>query len=338
MKKLILSVLLVSLISFAFSSDWNFEFTPFFELRNGQQDELVYTNCFDGEKRKLSELNWEQKNIYLVGLETSLFYKNIFLSAKVKSAFPKKSGTLRDSDWQNCSINNTFSDDVYNIKTNYSESDCTLKKFYQADFALGYEFDVNPKFSFSPFAGIDFCYVKYHAKDGEGQYSTVGSNKETIEFYNQNGYYSSYELANKIDILSIELESISLFTWIGSKIYVTPTERFSFEVMGAISPFVRSESIDSHFSNSAETDAKYYLDIMTGYFCAFKGSFRTFLKLTNKLYFTLGIEGMASTTIKGITKIKNSGSSKKGNYTKISSTSGCSFSNISTNLGLKIRL
>src|SRR5574344_210159 len=75
--------------------------SPYVQFLYGNQYESVYFNN-SNSTRLLSQLVWDQKPLYIGGLQIRTGYNDFFLNASIQSALPKTNcGTVADSDWLN---------------------------------------------------------------------------------------------------------------------------------------------------------------------------------------------------------------------------------------------
>ena len=58
--------------------DAHFSISPLYQLQNGCLNEYVYDTDSSDELYKLSELNWQLKNLSYAGFQSSFGYKNLF--------------------------------------------------------------------------------------------------------------------------------------------------------------------------------------------------------------------------------------------------------------------
>jgi hypothetical protein len=329
--------LLFSVVSFSFADDeFGFEFNPYLGLRRGMQKEFVfYNNC------TLSELDWQEKNIPVYGFETEILFNKFVLFLSAKGAVAKESGIVSDSDWQNVILG--FSDDdIGRIKTNYSESDNTLRKYWEMSFGFGRQFSFST-LSFTPYIQGDFSRHHFKATNGKGYYSTDDNltfySDAAESFYLANKYYGNYSLCDTaLPLCSMELERDALFFWFGGKVHYEPWEDFFLiDCFFSVSPWVYMKSLDTHFSSSNESEAVFYLDEMSGWWRAIKGgiSLAFMMTETSGLYFS--VEQIFSRVVSGTTKV-HKGTSKNGSYSDSDSESGFSISSTEFRIGYKIKI
>ena len=104
MKKTIFSLIIfLTLCSSIFALDNNylsFKITPRFEIVNGSINEFVFDEICTNTDNKVSQLDWDIKNIPTFGLKAEfdiLRYIHINLDGSV--GIPKISGYMQDYDW-----------------------------------------------------------------------------------------------------------------------------------------------------------------------------------------------------------------------------------------------
>lgn len=327
LKRIFFTFIFITFFSnfFAFSKDnFSFYLEPVGNVRFGVQNELVYTKTSDEVTRKLSELNWEQLHLASQGIKGELKFFKIFIRGEYKDAIFQNTGILHDSDWLNCETDG-LSDEIYEIKTNYSQSTNDLQQYYNWDLYGGYEFTIDEKFSVSPFGGIEYTYSDFLGHDGKGWYSSSMPyySDAAKAFYEENGYYGPYTLCeNDLSLCSIQLQRNVIFTWIGADFNFYPNKFLEISTSVAISPYIRVETLDTHFGKDGYN--RYYLDYTTGFFSGSKGSISVSAKLHDNLKISLGTNALITNTMYGITYY-HEGSEKQGTYRQTSSISGSSF-------------
>ncbi len=295
MKKLplILTLLFLSFLATAQvkKTDFSFSVEPLFGLKNGIVDEYVFYKNSSYSDDKLSELNWDIKNEVYGGIKLNGSFKNIFLETSFTAAVPKSSGILKDSDWLNVQFAN-YED--YQYKTNYSEHDNYIDYDIGAKVKAGYEFkvlqDKKVKLSLRPFAEFQYENFQFTGKNGTCWYGAdLGSYyARWNDWDHQNS--KSGELSG--DAVSYQMQNLIL--WLGSDFKIELPENFAVLAGFKVSPYMYSESIDSHYETNA-----YYLDITPGYFSIFDANLAVEYALTKKQSIILGAEGFYMKTVRG---------------------------------------
>lgn len=299
-------------------SDLSLDVEPFTGFHFGVQDEFVYTSKNSGEK-KLSELNWDQNKLFVYGATVHASWKNIRFFGGLGSAAGSECGIVRDSDWLNAANQND--PELDKIKTNYSESNSNLRKYFNANFGMAVDFALNPGNSISPFAMIDYYHTEFYAQDLVYQYAQRDND----------GIYGSYETAEKKFVSGeiISLERLEYLTWLGLAYNLNTTDRLTFMLSGAVCPYVYVSSLDIHKTNS-----KYFLDEMEGMFCGARGMIGLKYDITSRIVLSFRVQGFVVTSDRGITKTKNG---KNGKYSESSGGSGFGLETGDIQLGVRTK-
>lgn len=282
-------------------TDFSFSVEPLFGLKNGVVDEYVYKLDCSYPDNKWSELNWDIKDELYGGIKLNGSFKNIFLETSFTAAIPKSSGITKDSDWRNIEKSNA---ENYQYKTHYSESDNYIDYDIGAKVKAGYEFkllqDKKVKLSLKPFAEFQYENFQFTTKDGTAWYGSETNDywyswddvshrtvKKLSDESNYNGKSISYQRQN-------------LIIWLGSDFKVELPKNFTVLAGFKVSPYLYSESIDSHYLRSL-----YFLDVTPGYFSVFDANLGVEYTLTKKQSFILGAEGFYTKTLEGDDYINN---------------------------------
>ena len=297
----------------AFSSDFHFSVQPQITVHWGQQDEFVYLAYDGGEKRTLSELNWEQKPLFMPGIKGRLGYKNLFLELGAKTALQENCGTVYDSDWLNVSALLGCSDDYASIKTNYSESDCVLDSYYQLSAKLEYQTQINQSITFSPFAEFEYSYSSYYAKEGWALYSNDITKILDGYYHSYSDPDNSYEVTFSGNVM--QLERITYFTWLGAELNASLSPKVSLAFSFALSPFVYIQSLDSHLLKGT-----YYLDEMYGILKGTREELSFTFRATEKSSIIFSIQGYMIENLTGTAKSTSKKNAAYKDYTDCSYT------------------
>lgn len=224
-----------------------------FKIRNGRLNEFVYNNSTDNTN-KLSELNWDVENIFYLGGNVNLEYKNIFVSLESAGAVPSQSNDMQDSDWQNA--------DAPSMKTNYSVSENRLSNSYYLDFNFFYRIPLAKVFSLRALFNFNFENFSFYAENGYGGYGDTGTTGNPVAVpWNS----SSAVKFKKGELGSISYERKSYNTSIGISPCFYVKDFLEINLFGAVSPFVYLESVDTHYSVDKSSYSK-YLDKGSAFF------------------------------------------------------------------------
>jgi len=143
---------------------------------NGASYEIVYQNSRSREY--LSELQWELKPLFFMGLgfslepaKTSGAPHGFFAELGIKAGLPVVCGTMKDRDWdQNTSEK----------LTGFSSHTNKLKAAVLLTLDAGYSFSITDWFFLRFFGSLDYFFFKMEGRDGYGSYEN--KNWEIITF------------------------------------------------------------------------------------------------------------------------------------------------------------
>lgn len=317
MKRLITFLFFIVQFSILIAHDFHFSLEPKIGIKCGQISEFVFLKNSFYDDDKLSELNWEIKNEFFIGIESEIEYKGFFCKTQLSFGIPAKTGLMIDSDWLNVQIPNL---ENYQYKTNYSESNNFLEKDILIGIQIGKKIKAyeNKFLSFyaNPFIGFDYSSIKFTAKDGTAWY---GKNLPPVSRWNDVKNSSISKLSG--DVVSYE-RSTYIF-WIGQDFYFD-FSKFLCNLGFQIAPFIYSESIDTHFKRN-----KNFADKTAGFLSAYKLTFnagykinsQNFIMLNSDLFFTEKLRGDSyskSTSKTKYSKIQDSDGGASENYFNIS--------------------
>ncbi len=282
-------------------TDFSFSVEPLFGLKNGIVDEYVFYKNSSYSDDKLSELNWDIKNEVYGGIKLNGSFKNIFLETSFTAAVPKSSGITKDSDWFNVDRANC---EDYQYKTNYSETDNYIDYDIGAKVKAGYEFkvlqDKKVKLSLKPFAEFQYENFQFTTKDGTAWYGNYMTGYYAAWNDEENNNVFKFSSLAKYNGKSISYQRQNLIIWLGSDFKVELPKNFAVLAGFKISPYMYSESLDSHYLNDTYgTRTTYYLDVTPGFFSIFDANLAVEYALTKKQSIILGAEGFYMKTVRG---------------------------------------
>ena len=283
---------------------FKFSVAPKYALQNGQLDEFVlYSNG-----KQLSELNWENNNISLLGVNATMGWEMILLETNMLWGIPKSSGMMYDSDWQNTSN--------YGMKTNYSESSNNLDLLGDLQVKLGIDIKTWDFLHIIPYLGLSYYRIKYTATGGTCWYGDAesqakykyGNNWQAhLKEFNDVPYTNSLAIESDLDsegdVISYERE---MFNYqLGVKAKYNFFTRFTLSADFALSVFTQVNSLDHHILRNI-----YFLDKMTGLFSSFDTAAELDVKIWKGLSAGAGFRFNYLTQLQGIDYIKNSTDTK----------------------------
>ena len=266
------TVFLFSILLFfgkAFSFElFQFSLAPKYAFQNGRLDELVlYKNG-----KKLSELNWDIKEQSLLGFNATIGWEMLLIETDCMWGFPKSSGMMLDSDWQNTSD--------YSMKTNYSESDNSIDSSYNLNVRLGVNIKTWDFLHIIPYAGVSYSRIKFSADGGTFWYGDADSQavyaygsdwQSHLSEFSNVSYNSPSAVTGSFDsygeVITYERETYDYF--LGAKANFTFLTRFTAFLDFGFSVFTQINSIDHHILRDGTTAPAYFFDEMSGFLKSF---------------------------------------------------------------------
>jgi len=143
-----------------FNKPYALSLSPRFGLIYGVSHEIVYQNSATGEY--LSELEWEHKPLFVLGLGFSMEPRNtwgFFTDISIQAGLPGNTGTMEDRDWDSTGLLNGFSS-----HTNKSKASV----FFTLD--AGYSFQITKMFYIRPLLSFDYLFFSMEGKNGHYRY------------------------------------------------------------------------------------------------------------------------------------------------------------------------
>lgn len=280
MKRLITFLFFIVQFSILIAHDFHLSIEPLLGIKYGQLNEYVFLeNCFYNDN-KLSELNWEIKPEYYVGMKIDGSWKFLFSEIGIKFGLPKKSGAIKDSDWKNIKAPKN---DNYLYKTNYSEHDNYLKFDFSFNIKSGISLDTfENKFLIiktNPFLAFDYEEIRFEGRDGELWY---GTNISTNTYYEWNN--SQHQNYSKTSGKILSYERFYYIFWVGFDELFDLKNGLKTNIGVQFAPYILAESFDTHWKkNPMNTNPEVkYADRTPEYFSAVKCNFGVSYELNRK--------------------------------------------------------
>ena len=205
--------------------NYNFSFGLSSGFVYGQSIELVYP--VDTPSKYLSELLWDMKPVYYLGLQVNFDRYNLindlglFASLTFNIGFPSVSGIMEDRDWMN-----THNEAL----THYSRHTNKTREFFWLDAAFGFSIPVKNYFNLKPLINVSWMRFAFTGRDGYGEYDYPG--------WSPNVSYEGMEV--------IRYEQDWLILAAGLSIETKKLFPFSFEFSFKISPLIYCAATDVH--------------------------------------------------------------------------------------------
>lgn len=294
-------------------SEFSFSVEPFFGMKWGNLDELVYQKDSNGEYYKLSELNWQIKNMALLGANAGIGYKRLKGKLHFSALIPASSGIMKDSDWLDSSDTS--------MKTNFSKSENEIEQAFEISAQISLEFNPIYPLKIAPVFGIGYKTISFKARNGEGWYGngisnerangTIGNN---VSWDDPNAIY--YE-PGKLFGLDYKREAKQIFAGFALEFEPIPIIRVCQTML--ISPYTYTVSYDTHYTNQASTSGTDYADEVFFVFSRLKSATAVYYVLNERFEFGFEISAFYAFEQSG-DSFQKSHSSKR--YTNITNQSG----------------
>jgi outer membrane protease len=288
-------------------SDFSFSASPKVSYKSGMNNEYVFVYDDNNEVQKLSELNWEIKNLIRLGFDFTMSYKAWDFKADFLFGIKNKNGSMRDSDWMNYTSAYNYIDP--SVKTTYSISSLELLGDIKAEITASYSLK-SPYLTFSPYISFDYNYTDYSSFNTEGWHGeTDSTGNPPVSWSSPDAVHYPVGTLGDIDYTK---ETFCFYLGINN---YTRFSRFAFSLDIGISPFIYVSSLDLH-KYPGGAPASYYLDKMYGFFSAFKINFGGELFITENSSFYISFLGNLQNQISG----KTLASTNKENWYNVSSS------------------
>ncbi|MCL2720088.1 MAG: omptin family outer membrane protease [Treponema sp.] len=148
-------------------TDYGFSLAPQFGFISGKALELVYPDQSRPHIDLLSELTWEMKPVYYLGIQIDIKRNDImsatgfFSSISFKMGIPGVSGIHENRDWMNLHNNNL---------THFSSHTNNTKQFFWLDAVFGISIPAG-NFYLKPFISGSWMRFSFSGTDGYGNYT-----------------------------------------------------------------------------------------------------------------------------------------------------------------------
>lgn len=258
-----------------------FSVSPVTAYKNGMLGEYVYVKDVNNQEQKLSELDWEIRNLFLIGADFSVGFKKFIIDLNVLFGIKNQNGKMQDSDWLNYITAYDFIDPL--VKTNYSISSLELKNNINADLTLFYKSYEDEQFSLLPYFAINIDYIDFSAYGGEGWYGYIKEVNPPVSWDSPLAkHYTSGELGG----INYTRQTYSTLIGIKNKFNIN---KFHFDIDLALSPFFYLSSLDIHLDPTGGPPT-YWDDEIFGFLSLFR--FKLFLQydFTKSSCLYLGVE------------------------------------------------
>ncbi|MDE5580617.1 MAG: omptin family outer membrane protease [Treponemataceae bacterium] len=291
---------------------WNFGIEGIFGARFGKEGEIVWAkNSQNGDKYKLSELEWGYTPALYAGAKIGGGYKRFEISFASIFFFPTTFGTMKDSDWNQ---DNGYKNGNTSIKTNYSESDNKIKNGFELELSIAFKFYPTNFLTLRPKISLGYQQMEFNAMGGTLWY---GKNKDVDS--TNNSYYSYDDAENSISrtlpykpVIKYNFQNI--YFWTGIQADFLPTKKILLSLATEAAPIVYMNSCDQHIEREMV-----FRNISLSAFFAVRQSARAQFNFNNNFSIALNLCGMLTGQSTGVTYEKGKGENL---YKKYDDSSG----------------
>ena len=301
-----LSCLILALFSFSAVAlslkDFSLSVEPLFGMRWGQIDEYVYQKDSGGDYKKLSELNWQIKNMFEVGGNIEGGFRKIKGKIHFSALIPGDSGVMEDSDWV----------DLNSVKTTFSKSENSLVRAYDFSVLLKYEFQPVEFIKIAPLFEFEYKLISFEARNGYGWYGN-----EVTPHVSWDDDKAVYYKSGKLCGIDYRREIKQFF--IGYYFEYRPIKRLKLFDSFAIAPYAYTVSYDTHYSDRESTRGTDYADEVAFFFTRLKYTTGCYYAFTERLELGLQVSFFYAFQILGTTYKKSHSSST---YSKMTDKGG----------------
>ena len=229
---------------------FQFSVAPKYALQWGQMNgNVLYSN-----RNKLSELNWQLDSVNMLGFNATMGWEMIFLEANCMWGFPKTSGRMFDSDWQNKSN--------YGMQTNYSDSLNKVDYLGNLEIRLGLKIKTWDFLFIKPYGSITYQRYEFTAEGGDFWYGDKSSTglRYDVSYNDPEAKTGNFDSYGKV--INYKREAFNYC--LGSKFDFSFLEIFTVSLDLGLSVYTAVNSVDNHILRKIN-----FLDKMQGFFNTF---------------------------------------------------------------------
>ena len=236
MKRIFFLIICLTFVSSVFALDNNylsFRITPRFEVLNGSVNEYVFDELNLNTDNKVSQLDWDIKNIPVFGLKADFdILQYMYVSLSGSFGIPKESGYMQDYDWLNSfakidkDIPDSWYDDGFSELTHYSKHTNELVKYIDFYVSAGYNIYTPYNLKITPFLSYQYESIHLAGKYGFGRYKSDDKSFVIKDYSNYNKVISYLQEINAMFIgLSVKFDNIP-HTSLSADFMVSPKMTF----------------------------------------------------------------------------------------------------------------
>ncbi len=243
MKKLFaltIAFLLTPLLSFA-QNNFHFSLAPRASFTWGELTELLYNN--DGTL--VSQLDWEQKALFNLGLETKLSFNNCILSAAFDYSAPFGTSYMYDSDWED------------GEKYSFTKHPIINTQNYNTELSFAYNIQATRRISVLPELQLNYIYSSFEAANGSGT-----------------------RYGRDIKVYGVDYKRHSLFVFTGLSVGAELGEKILLKTSFLTAPFLYQYSSDYHHGVKHPFSSR---DVQTAFFSKYTFDLSTEFLITNPI-------------------------------------------------------
>lgn len=290
---------------------WNFGVEGIFGARFGKEGEIVWgRNSKNGEKYKLSELEWGYAPALYAGAKIDSGYKRFELSFSSIFFLPITCGTMKDSDWNQ---DNGYKTGNTSIKTNYSESDNKISNGFELELSFAFKFYPTNFLTLRPKLSVSYQRMEFDAMGGTLWYGNPKDTNSKGSYYPYNDPAHSY--SQKLSYESVITYSLqNVYLWTGIQADFLPARNIVLSLTTEAAPIAYMNSYDHHVVKHMV-----YKNESLSAFFAVRQSARAQFTINDTVSIALDLRGMLTGETVGVTYEKRQGEST---YKKFADSSG----------------
>lgn len=259
MKRLLPTLLFLILTApLCFSmEDFHFSVAPRFSFTYGKLTELLYDSY--GSEIIVSQLEWEQKPLFNLGIEADISFKNLIINSIFDFSVPIETSYMYDSD--------DFNGDYIFDKCSKHPIGKTTN--LNTELTIMYKLPVSYIITVFPLLNFQYLYNDFEAEEGQILFGQKTKGKKVK--------------AGKIDYLRH-----SVFLFLGVSTEISPLNKLSLGLDFLISPWGYQYSYNYHHGSGNNPLYPFsYYDYIKSFFSKVKINLTSNFSVTNNLKFQL---------------------------------------------------
>ncbi len=199
----------------------------------GDIRELVFQPTGSGEKKLLSELQWQHLFSSYIEASSSFRYKKFFFDLKLRTAIPSRVGEVYNSDY-------LIPDSP--AKTNFSMHENYLDKSFSLFFMGKFPLKLHSKWIVLPSIGLSIENKKWSAMHGYKQYSPINNPQAITDETPKVPLYGNI----------ISYDQLIIYPVIGVENQIEISKNIILNLGTFIYPYIYINAVDSHYLRNRE--------------------------------------------------------------------------------------